>query len=124
MGKKTIRATDAKGKPKLLTVKQIDHEENVTLRVGGQDLILSDAETMALCRTLLKQLRCQGKYQKSKQLVAKMQTVSISLLQREFGVDYNTAGDIMARLEENGHVSAPDENGQCKVIIKQGEPNV
>ena len=57
----------------------------------------------------------------SKDVVAKCQVMSITLLQRKLRLGYAKAARIMDELERLKIVGPPDENGNRKVLISQSQ---
>ena len=55
------------------------------------------------------------------QIVAKEGRASTSFLQRKLRIGYNSAARLIERMEQDGHVSAPDHVGRRKVLMGGGD---
>lgn len=55
-------------------------------------------------------------YQDAKQAVLKAQKPSISFIQRKLNIGYNTAADLIERMQSENLVSEPDETGHRKIL--------
>jgi DNA segregation ATPase FtsK/SpoIIIE, S-DNA-T family len=56
-------------------------------------------------------------YKKAVQIVAESQKASVSYLQRQLRVGYNSAARLIERMEKDGKVGAPDHVGRREVLI-------
>jgi S-DNA-T family DNA segregation ATPase FtsK/SpoIIIE len=56
-------------------------------------------------------------YRKAVQIVAESQKASVSYLQRQLRVGYNSAARLIERMEKDGKVGAPDHVGRREVLI-------
>ena len=59
-------------------------------------------------------------YANAVQFVGEKQKVSISAIQRQFRIGYNSAARAVERMEKDGHVGAPDHLGRREVLIDAG----
>ena len=55
-------------------------------------------------------------YQKALKLVYENKGISISIIQRNFKIGYNTAVDIIERMENNGIISPPNKYGKRELL--------
>src|SRR5437773_3771138 len=61
-------------------------------------------------------------YQQAVQIVLRDRKASTSYIQRRLQIGYNRAASIMARMEEEGVVGAPNHAGKREIRIGEGEP--
>lgn len=57
-------------------------------------------------------------FDRAVQFVAKKQRVSISAIQREFRIGYNSAARIVEEMEESGIISKPFSDGRREVLVQ------
>lgn len=62
-----------------------------------------------------------AQYAQALQIVAKEGRASTSFLQRKLRIGYNSAARLIERMEQDGHVSAPDHVGRRKVLMGGGD---
>jgi S-DNA-T family DNA segregation ATPase FtsK/SpoIIIE len=62
-----------------------------------------------------------AQYAQALQIVAKEGRASTSFLQRKLRIGYNSAARLIERMEQEGHVSAPDHVGRRKVLMGGGD---
>ena len=58
-----------------------------------------------------------AQYAQALQIIAKEGRASTSFLQRKLRIGYNSAARLIERMEQDGHVSAPDHVGRRKVLM-------
>lgn len=62
-------------------------------------------------------------YRKACRIVFESQKASVSWLQRQLGIGYNSAAGLIGRMEEDGFIGAPDHIGRRKVLRnRNGDP--